>query len=64
MFYRWFANVTAAKTREGLVLIDTGAYFNQDATLEADSALLAGAGEHRDLHAWARRSRVRNAGDC
>ena len=24
MFYRWFANVTAAKTREGLVLVDTG----------------------------------------
>ncbi len=22
MFYRWFANVTACKTREGLVLID------------------------------------------
>ncbi|HUY38023.1 MAG TPA: alkyl sulfatase dimerization domain-containing protein [Candidatus Binataceae bacterium] len=34
MFYRWFANVTAAKTGEGLVLIDTGAYFNQQATLE------------------------------
>src|SRR5487761_429411 len=34
MFYRWFANVTAAKTSEGLVLIDTGAYFNQQATLE------------------------------
>lgn len=34
MFYRWFANVTAVRTREGLVLIDTGGYFNQDATLE------------------------------
>ena len=34
MFYRWFANVTAAKTREGLVLIDTGGYFNQDATVK------------------------------
>ena len=34
MFYRWLANVTAVKTREGLVLIDTGAYFNQSATLE------------------------------
>lgn len=34
MFYRWFANFVAVKTEEGLVLIDTGAYFNQDATLE------------------------------
>ena len=34
MFYRWFANVTAVKTREGLAMIDTGAYFNQSATLE------------------------------
>lgn len=33
MFYRWFANVTAMKTREGLVLVDTGGYFNQDATV-------------------------------
>jgi alkyl sulfatase BDS1-like metallo-beta-lactamase superfamily hydrolase len=33
MFYRWFANFVAFKTEEGLVLIDTGAYFNQDATL-------------------------------
>jgi alkyl sulfatase BDS1-like metallo-beta-lactamase superfamily hydrolase len=33
MFYRWFANITAVKTREGLVLIDTGGYFNQDATV-------------------------------
>src|SRR5260370_15391769 len=32
MFYRWFANVTACKTREGLVLIDTGGYFNHDAS--------------------------------
>ncbi len=34
MFYRWFANVTAIKTAEGLTLIDTGAYFNQQNTLE------------------------------
>lgn len=34
MFYRWFANVTAVKTREGLVLIDTGGYFNQEATVK------------------------------
>ncbi|SRR5579885_42309 len=34
MFFRWFANVTAIKTREGLVMVDTGAYFNQEATLE------------------------------
>jgi alkyl sulfatase BDS1-like metallo-beta-lactamase superfamily hydrolase len=34
MFYRWFANVTAVKTREGLVMVDTGGYFNQDATVE------------------------------
>ncbi len=33
-FYRWFANVTAVKTREGLVLVDTGAYFNQAATID------------------------------
>src|ERR1019366_4951691 len=30
---------------------------------ETDSAVLAGAGEHGDLHARARRSRVRDAGD-
>lgn len=34
MFCRWFANVSAIKTAEGLVLVDTGAYFNQRATLE------------------------------
>ncbi len=34
MFCRWFANVSAIKTAEGLVLIDTGAYFNQGATLD------------------------------
>ncbi len=34
MFFRWFANVTAVRTGEGLVLIDTGAYFNQRATME------------------------------
>src|ERR1700683_510678 len=28
MFCRWFANVSVIKTAEGLVLIDTGAYFN------------------------------------
>ena len=33
MFYRWFANFVAVRTEEGLVLVDTGAYFNQDATL-------------------------------
>jgi alkyl sulfatase BDS1-like metallo-beta-lactamase superfamily hydrolase len=32
-FIRWFANVVVAKTAEGLVLIDTGAYFNQDQTV-------------------------------
>jgi alkyl sulfatase BDS1-like metallo-beta-lactamase superfamily hydrolase len=32
-FIRWFANVIIAKTTEGLVLIDTGAYFNQDQTV-------------------------------
>ncbi len=34
MFFSWFANVTAVKTAEGLTLIDTGAYFNQENTLE------------------------------
>jgi alkyl sulfatase BDS1-like metallo-beta-lactamase superfamily hydrolase len=34
MFYRWFANVVAVKTEEGLVLIDTGAHFNQNETVE------------------------------
>ncbi|MGO9602372.1 MAG: alkyl sulfatase dimerization domain-containing protein [Candidatus Binataceae bacterium] len=34
MFYKWFANVTAIKTREGLVLVDTGAYFNQEDTIK------------------------------
>src|ERR1700722_1518851 len=29
MFYRWFANFTAVKTEEGIVLVDTGAFFNQ-----------------------------------
>jgi alkyl sulfatase BDS1-like metallo-beta-lactamase superfamily hydrolase len=33
VFYRWFANVVAVKTEEGLVLIDTGAFFNQSETL-------------------------------
>ena len=29
MFYRWFANFVAVKTEEGIVLVDTGAHFNQ-----------------------------------
>ncbi|MGH7932232.1 MAG: MBL fold metallo-hydrolase, partial [Candidatus Binataceae bacterium] len=33
VFYRWFANVVAVKTEEGLVLVDTGAYFNQAETV-------------------------------
>jgi alkyl sulfatase BDS1-like metallo-beta-lactamase superfamily hydrolase len=33
VFYRWFANVVAIKTEEGLVLIDTGAHFNQGETV-------------------------------
>ena len=33
MFYRWFANFVAVKTEDGLVLIDTGAHFNQSETL-------------------------------
>jgi alkyl sulfatase BDS1-like metallo-beta-lactamase superfamily hydrolase len=33
MFYRWLANVTAIKTEEGLVLVDTGAHFNQHETV-------------------------------
>ena len=33
IFYRWFANVVAVKTEEGLVLIDTGAHFNQSETV-------------------------------
>ena len=33
VFYRWFANVVAVMTEEGLVLIDTGAYFNQRETV-------------------------------
>ncbi|MBF6560895.1 MAG: MBL fold metallo-hydrolase [Candidatus Binataceae bacterium] len=33
MFYRWFANFTAIKTEEGIVLVDTGAYFNQAETV-------------------------------
>jgi alkyl sulfatase BDS1-like metallo-beta-lactamase superfamily hydrolase len=35
IFYRHFANVTAFETEDGLVLIDTGAYFNQLQTFEA-----------------------------
>jgi alkyl sulfatase BDS1-like metallo-beta-lactamase superfamily hydrolase len=34
MFFRWLANFTAVKTREGLVMIDTGAYFGQQAVIE------------------------------
>jgi alkyl sulfatase BDS1-like metallo-beta-lactamase superfamily hydrolase len=33
MFYRWFANFVAVKSEEGLVLVDTGAHFNQTATI-------------------------------
>lgn len=33
MFYRWFANVIVVKSDEGLVLIDTGAHFNQNETV-------------------------------
>jgi alkyl sulfatase BDS1-like metallo-beta-lactamase superfamily hydrolase len=32
-FCRWLANFVVCKTDEGLVLIDTGAYFNQDELL-------------------------------
>jgi alkyl sulfatase BDS1-like metallo-beta-lactamase superfamily hydrolase len=34
VFIKWFANVVAVRTEEGLVLIDTGAHFNQEATLK------------------------------
>jgi alkyl sulfatase BDS1-like metallo-beta-lactamase superfamily hydrolase len=34
VFYRWFANFVAVKGEEGLVLVDTGAFFNQEATVE------------------------------
>src|ERR1700732_3823929 len=33
MFWRWFANFTAVKTEDGLVLIDTGAHHNQGETV-------------------------------
>jgi alkyl sulfatase BDS1-like metallo-beta-lactamase superfamily hydrolase len=33
VFFKWFANVIVAKTEDGLVLVDTGAYFNQEQTL-------------------------------
>jgi alkyl sulfatase BDS1-like metallo-beta-lactamase superfamily hydrolase len=33
MFWRWFANFTAVRTEEGLVLIDTGAHQNQAETV-------------------------------
>lgn len=33
MFYRWFANFTAIKTEEGIVLVDTGAHTNQAETV-------------------------------
>src|SRR3972149_7894944 len=35
IFYRSFANVTGFDTDDGLVLVDTGAYFNQRQTHEA-----------------------------
>jgi alkyl sulfatase BDS1-like metallo-beta-lactamase superfamily hydrolase len=34
IFFRWFANLTAIKTGEGLVLIDTGSFFNQEETVK------------------------------
>jgi alkyl sulfatase BDS1-like metallo-beta-lactamase superfamily hydrolase len=34
IFFRWFANVTAVKTGEGLVLIDTSSFFNQEDTVK------------------------------
>ncbi|MFZ0890555.1 MAG: MBL fold metallo-hydrolase, partial [Candidatus Binataceae bacterium] len=34
VFFKWFANIVAIKTEEGLVIIDTGAYFNQEQSLE------------------------------
>jgi len=34
VFYRWFANFVVVKSEEGLVLVDTGAYFNQQQTVE------------------------------
>ncbi len=33
MFWRWFANMTAVKTEDGLVLVDTGAHHNQAETV-------------------------------
>ena len=63
MFCRWFANVSAIKTREGLVLIDTGAYFNQRNTLEVIRRYSKRSHQHGDLYAWPRRSCVRDAGD-
>jgi len=33
MFYRWFANFVAVKTEDGIVLVDTGAHFNQAETV-------------------------------
>jgi alkyl sulfatase BDS1-like metallo-beta-lactamase superfamily hydrolase len=34
IFFRWFANVTVIKTGEGLVLIDTSSFFNQEETVK------------------------------
>jgi alkyl sulfatase BDS1-like metallo-beta-lactamase superfamily hydrolase len=33
MFWRWFANFTAIKTEDGLVLVDTGGHHNQAETV-------------------------------
>jgi len=33
VFFRWMANIVSVKTDEGLVLIDTGAFFNQTETV-------------------------------
>jgi alkyl sulfatase BDS1-like metallo-beta-lactamase superfamily hydrolase len=33
MFWRWFANMAAVRTEDGLVLIDTGSHFNQAETV-------------------------------
>ncbi|HLJ43366.1 MAG TPA: hypothetical protein VKT12_04040, partial [Candidatus Binataceae bacterium] len=33
MFWRWFANLTAIKTEDGLVLVDTGGHHNQAETV-------------------------------
>ena len=54
VFFPWFANFSAIKTDEGLVMVDTGGTQRPDG--RDAPAMVAGAGQHRYLHPRRRRS--------